>query len=66
MWNKKIFKLEGSQESVITHLVFNLTSKSLQKMEVPHIILKVGLSKTISEQKIFTCFFICQNIHISI
>ena len=46
----------GSQEPVIAHLVFNLTSKVDRKWGVLHIILKVGhpkiISTQISEQKI--------------
>jgi len=46
----------GSQEPVITHLVFNLTSKVDRNGGVLHIILKVGhpkiISTQISEQKI--------------
>ena len=55
--NKKYLKTRGSQEPVITHLVFNLTSKVDRKWGwVLHVIWKVGhpkiISTQISEQKI--------------
>ena len=40
----------GSQEPVIAHLVFNLTSKVDRNGGVLHIILKVGNPKIISTQ----------------
>ena len=62
---QQFIKTRGSQEPVIAHLVFNLTSKVDRKWGVLHIILKMGhpkiISTKISEQKIFM-WFLSHNI----